>query len=85
MRKASAPNHLKVGIVWSGNITFKRNRERAQPLMRFVQGFALPRVQLFSLQKGPREDELRALPRGGPVINLSPHLKDFANTASSNR
>jgi len=78
----TAEGRLKVGIVWSGSVTFKRNAERAQPLLRFFQGFALPGVQLYSLQKGPREQELHALPRGGPIIDLSPLINDFADTAA---
>lgn len=77
-----ARGRLKVGIAWSGSVTFQRNAERAQPLLRFFQGFALPGVQLYSLQKGPREQELHALPRGGPVIDLAPLLDDFADTAA---
>jgi Flp pilus assembly protein TadD len=78
-----ARGRLKVGIVWSGSVTFKRNNERAQPLLRFFQGFALPGVQLYSLQKGPREKELHALPRGGPIIDLAPLIDDFADTAAA--
>jgi len=74
---------LKVGIVWSGSVTLKRNQERAQPLLRFFQGFALPGVQLHSLQKGPREKELHALPRGGPIIDLAPLIDDFADAAAA--
>jgi Flp pilus assembly protein TadD len=78
-----ARGRLKVGIVWSGSVTFKRNKERAQSLLHFFQGFALPGVQLYSLQKGPPEKELRALPRGGPIIDLSPLINDFADTAAA--
>jgi Flp pilus assembly protein TadD len=78
-----AGSRHKVGVVWSGSVTFKKNHERAQPLMRFFQAFALPGVQLFSLQKGPRESELGALPRGGPIIDLSGSIKDFADTAAA--
>ena len=80
---AQAGQRLKVGIVWSGSVTFKRNQERAQPIMRFFQAFALPGVQLYSLQKGPRTDELTALPKGGPIIDLAPQLDDFADTAAA--
>ncbi|WP_083900989.1 tetratricopeptide repeat protein [Azospirillum sp. B4] len=73
---------LRVGVVWSGNTSFKRNHERAQPLMRFFQAFALPGVQLYSLQKGSPEKALEELPRGGPIIDLAPHLGDFADTAA---
>ncbi|MGJ4931913.1 tetratricopeptide repeat protein [Bradyrhizobium sp. HKCCYLS2038] len=82
-RLDEARGWLKVGIVWSGSVTFKRNAERAQPLLRFLQGFALPGVQLYSLQKGPPEQELRALPRGGPIIDLAPLITDFADTAAA--
>ncbi|WJR75853.1 tetratricopeptide repeat protein [Bradyrhizobium sp. NP1] len=74
---------VKVGIVWSGSVTFQRNSERAQPLRRFLQAFALPGIQLYSLQKGPPEQELRALPHGGPIIDLAPHIDDFADTAAA--
>jgi Tfp pilus assembly protein PilF len=80
---AQAGARLKVGIVWSGSVTFKKNQERAQPIMRFFQAFALPGVQLYSLQKGPRTGELTSLPRGGPIIDLAPDLEDFADTAAA--
>lgn len=78
-----AGTRLKVGIIWSGSVTFKKNHERAQPLLRFLQAFALPGVQLYSLQKGPPEAELGILPPGGPMIDLSPYLGDFADTAAA--
>lgn len=77
-----AANRLKVGIVWSGSTTFKRNADRAQPLSRFVQALAMPGVQLYSLQKGPPTKELTAAPNGA-VIDLAPHLQDFADTAAA--
>jgi hypothetical protein len=74
---------LKVGIVWSGSVTFGNNRDRAHVLMRFLQSFAIPGVQLYSLQKGPPERELAALPKGSPIIDMSPHIADFADTAGA--
>ncbi|MEA3024527.1 MAG: hypothetical protein QOK01_3379, partial [Alphaproteobacteria bacterium] len=56
---------------------------RAQRLATFLQAFALPGVRLFSLQKGLPAKELRSLPQGGPVIDLAPHLDDFADTAAA--
>jgi Flp pilus assembly protein TadD len=80
---AQASRRLKVGIVWSGSVTFGKNHRRAQRLMQFFQAFALPGVQLYSLQKGPPTKELKSLPRGGPIIDLDPHLNDFADTAAA--
>jgi Tfp pilus assembly protein PilF len=80
---AAADRRFKVGIVWSGSVTFGKNNRRAQRLMQFFQAFALPGVQLYSLQKGPPAAELSSLPRGGPIIDLAPHLQDFADTAAA--
>ena len=80
---APARGLTKVGIVWSGSVTFGKNHRRAQRLMQFFQGFALPGVQLYSLQKGPPAQELTALPRGGPIVDLAPQLADFADTAAA--
>ena len=74
---------LKVGIVWSGSVTFGKNHRRAQRLLSFFQACALPGVQLYSLQKGAPVGELTSLPRGGPIIDLGPHLEDFADTAAA--
>lgn len=74
---------LKVGIVWSGSVTFGKNHRRAQRLLSFFQACALPGVQLYSLQKGAPVGELTSLPRGGPIIDLAPHFEDFADTAAA--
>nr|WP_235913801.1 tetratricopeptide repeat protein [Pseudoroseomonas coralli] len=73
---------LRVGIVWSGSTTFRRNRERAQPLSRFRLAFEQPGVQLYSLQMGPPQAELAQLDGHG-IIDLAPMLNDFADTAAA--
>jgi Tfp pilus assembly protein PilF len=80
---ARGKGKLRVGIVWSGSTTFGANHDRAVPLQMFLQWFALPGVQLYSLQKGPPEAELKDLPNGAPIIDLSPLLGDFADTAAA--
>lgn len=79
---STVERRLKVGIVWSGSVTFGKNHRRAQRLLGFFQACALPGVQLYNLQKGPPLAELTSLPRGGPIIDLDPHIKDFADTAA---
>jgi tetratricopeptide (TPR) repeat protein len=74
---------LHVGIVWSGSVTFGKNHRRAQRLLSFFQACALPGVKLYGLQKGAPIRELTSLPRGGPIIDLAPHLDDFADTAAA--
>lgn len=73
---------LKIGVVWSGSVTFKNNRERAAPLRAFLEHFAMPGIRLFSLQKGPPEAELRKI-EAAPITDLAPHLEHFADTAAA--
>jgi tetratricopeptide (TPR) repeat protein len=74
---------LKVGVVWSGSTTFGKNADRALSLRKLLQAVDVPGVQLFSLQKGPPEQELAALGEDSGVVDLAPHLNDFADTAAA--
>lgn len=80
---AQAGGRLKVGIVWSGSVTFKANAQRATGLDRFVSFAEVPGVQLFSLQKGPRAAELAASGARNFIIDLGSHCADFADTAAA--
>lgn len=80
---ALGKGRLKVGIVWSGSTTFANNRKRAVSAERFLPLAAVPGVQLYSLQKGPCEPELKACGGDGLVYELGPHLNDFTETAST--
>jgi hypothetical protein len=79
---AAAGGRLRVGIVWSGSTTFVRNAERAQTLARFLTAFAMPGVQLFSLQKGPPQGELAGVPTH-EVVDLAADLGGFDDTAAA--
>ena len=72
---------LKVGIVWSGSLTFKRNNYRSAPLDWFFNHFVLPGVNLFSLQMGPRSEDLKKLPLAVISNELIPHIENFNDTA----
>jgi tetratricopeptide (TPR) repeat protein len=79
---ANAAGMFKLGIVWSGSATFRNNHIRAvalETLLRAVCG--IPGIKIYSLQKGPQEAELHALPPGHGIIDLAPHLRDFGDTA----
>jgi hypothetical protein len=49
---------------------------------RFLPFAEIPGVQLYSLQKGPCEQELANAGAKGLILELGPHLNDFADTAS---
>jgi ADP-heptose:LPS heptosyltransferase len=80
---ALAAGRFKVGIVWSGSVTFKDNQHRATTLARFLKHFGLPDVCLYSLQKGPPEAEMKALGADAPIVDLAPLIDDFADTAAA--
>ena len=80
---AAAGGDLKVGIVWSGSVTFKANAQRATPLDPFLTFAEIPGVRLFSLQKGPRAAELATSGARSFVVDLGRHCRDFADTAAA--
>lgn len=73
---------FRVGIVWSGRVTFADNKRRAANLDRFLDFIGVPNVALYSLQKGPPEEQLTNLGTSMLVKPLGPHLNDFAETAA---
>lgn len=77
-----AGGRLKVGIVWSGSVTFADNANRSAGLAPYLRLAAVPGVQLYGLQKGPRLEELKALGTDSLIIDASPLLDDFADTAA---
>ncbi len=74
---------FNVGIVWSGSETFADNLRRSPGLPHFLQLAGLPRVRLYSLQKGAREKELDQRFARSFIVDLAPHLQDFADTAAA--
>ncbi|MGY0715250.1 tetratricopeptide repeat protein [Azospirillum argentinense] len=80
---AREPGTLRVGIVWSGRVTFGDNGRRATSLVRFLRFAEVPGVRLYSLQKGPPEAELADSGVAGHLVTpLGPDLEDFADTAA---
>ena len=49
---------------------------------RFLSLAEIPGIQLYSLQKGPREKDLDQDSAGALVFDLAPCLGDFADTAA---
>lgn len=78
----SAVEGKKVGIVWSGSVTFKRNQYRATVPDWFVDHFNLPGVHLYSLQIGPPAALAEKYPISVLDQSLVPLIKDFADTAN---
>jgi Tetratricopeptide repeat/TPR repeat/Glycosyltransferase family 9 (heptosyltransferase) len=87
-RQCSLPapreNHgpLKVGFVWRGSSRHENDRQRSIPLDLLVPLFMLPDVAPFSLQVSPSAELSIEVSRHPDLVDLSPLIGDFAETAS---
>ena len=73
---------FKVGIVWSGSVTFQENKWRSCGVEHFLRLLEVPGVRLCSLQKGPPREDLRKLGTSLVIEDIADHLEDFADTAA---
>ncbi len=75
------PEHGKrVGLVWSGNPEYTEDRRRSMPLSEFSELLAMQGLHFYSLQFGPAARQISEIET--PVIDLTPTIKDFADTAA---
>lgn len=70
-----------IGIVWGGRPEHTNDHNRSMPLQHFLSLAELPGVALYSLQKGPRVQDLAALGANALVYDLGPQIQDFVDTA----
>ena len=71
MRARIGAEGFRVGIVWQGNPQAPVDANRSAPLAGFAPVAAVPGVRLFSLQKGPGEEQEAPFPldRLGPEMD----------------
>jgi Tfp pilus assembly protein PilF len=74
---------LAVGIAWAGNPKHLNDANRSMPLEHFFALSDLDGVALYSLQKGARAADLRALGFDAVVRDLDPGIADFADMAAA--
>lgn len=79
----SESDALKVGIVWSGSVTFANNANRSINVEQLIPLSHIPRVRLYSFQKGPRARELYDSGADCIIRDLDKQLDDFADTAAA--
>jgi tetratricopeptide (TPR) repeat protein/glycosyltransferase involved in cell wall biosynthesis len=82
LKEGPAAN-LKVGLVWSGGGSYRRNRIRSTSLEQFLPVLRLPGIRFFSLQCGPASAELNKLPADVQVEDIGSQVRDFADTAAA--
>lgn len=72
---------FKVGIVWSGNQSHKKNYLRSTSLDYFLKLLVIPQIKYYSLQKEITDSEKNLLLQNS-LIDLSEVLQDFTDTAA---
>ncbi len=78
----SSDAKLKVGIVWTGSPKRRKDNQRSCRLSDFIRFLDVPGIAFYSLQKNLSESD-RTLLNQHLVPDLTPHLNDFADTASA--
>jgi Tetratricopeptide repeat len=71
---------LRIGIAWAGNPVHQNDRRRSIPLDAFAPLAALPNVDWFALQVGPRAND--AAPSGFALTRMGDGIGDVSDTAA---
>lgn len=75
---------LKIGVVWAGNRRHTHDHQRSIPIDMLLPALAMTGVELYSLQKEPRPGDREVIDGlADCVTDLSPLLRDFAETAAA--
>lgn len=77
---ARGAGRKRVGIQWSGSVTYGNNRHRAAALEDFFPLMESPEIQLYALQKGAPQGDLDECGVGNLIIETDDF--DFAETAA---
>ena len=73
---------LRVGLVWSGNPTFKQDRRRSPQLQQVLPLLATPGVDFYSLNPGIGASDVAALSAHPNVVHLGSRFRNFSDTAA---
>ncbi|SHF12758.1 Tetratricopeptide repeat-containing protein [Loktanella atrilutea] len=76
---------LKVGVVWTGSVTYRGNAFRSFSHRDVMPLTDIPGVQLFSLYKGPELAAYQADGSDAFIIDTGSTERDFADTAAMMR
>ena len=74
---------LRVGLVWAGNPSHKNDANRSVDLALLAPLLAIDNIRFFSLQVGARGADIAACHVESSLQDLTPHIKDFSDTAAA--
>ena len=72
---------LTVGVCWAGSPGYATDRLRSMPFDNFLSIADIPGVQLYSLQKGDRAEDVAKFGGSALIPDLSAMVGDFADLA----
>ncbi|MDR9404038.1 MAG: TIGR03032 family protein, partial [Halothece sp. Uz-M2-17] len=75
------PQQPKIGIVWAGSPTHQNDHHRSCRLENLLPLLQLSGYSFYSLQKGEATESLQRLPDAVSMVDLSPQLTDYGQTA----
>ncbi len=75
-------DRFRVGVVWTGSLTYRGNAMRSFDHQRFLPLTEIPGVQLVSLYKGPAIAEFRADGSAAFILDAGSSDRDFADCAA---
>jgi len=79
--EAFAAGKRRAGLAWAGAPHHLNDRRRSIAPAHLAPLLALPGIAWFSLQKGPREEAIAAVPRSDAIVRLDP-ATELAETAA---
>lgn len=74
---------MRVALVWAGNPLHAKDANRSIPLARLAQLFEHANVRWFSLQVGEPASQIAANGWSDRILDVSPLLNDYAETAGA--
>jgi tetratricopeptide (TPR) repeat protein len=72
---------VAAGIVWAGRPQHTNDHNRSLKLEELLPLAELPGLTLYSLQKGPRAEDINSIGARALIHDLGPVIHDFADTA----
>lgn len=75
-------NRFKLGVMWSGSVTYRANFKRSFNHRRFLRLADLPGLQMVSLYKGPLHEAYKGDGSNAVILDAGGSDRDFADAAA---